>query len=207
MAKLQVLHLDNTSAGEMEFSDSIAETLYHPYIIKDAVVEFRAGIRQGTHATKDRGDVAGSNVKPWRQKGTGRARAGCTRSPLWRHGGTVFGPHPRDYSIKINKKVRKKALQSAFAEKMRNQQILILDDLQLESHKTKTFKQSLDQLGCSAALVVVDDMSKNLVLASRNIPGVQVITHRSLNVYQLLRYEKVIIAKEALAALEKRLLS
>lgn len=206
MAKLQVLQANNQSAGELEFSDAIAETPYQPYIIKDVVVRYRAGQRQGTHATKTRGQVSGSTKKPWKQKGTGRARAGSVKSPIWRQGGVVFGPHPRDHSISINKKVRKKALQSALAEKLRNNQILILDAINLESHKTKEVKKIFNQLGCSAALVVVDVISRDMELASRNLVDFHVISYRSLGVYELLRHEKVIFLKEALSAVEKRLL-
>ncbi|MBF0353171.1 MAG: 50S ribosomal protein L4 [SAR324 cluster bacterium] len=207
MAKLQVLHLDSKAAGELELSDQFLGTEYHPYIVKDAVVQYRAGLRQGTHSTKTRKEVNGTTRKPWKQKGTGRARVGTTKSPLWRHGGIVFGPHPRDYSIQINKKVKRKALRSALAEKIRLQQIVIVESMDLETHKTKSFSEKLKQLGCASALIVVDNISPNLELASRNMPDVHVISQRSLGIYEVLRFEKVVFEKSALAAVEQRLLS
>lgn len=147
MARLQVLYTDNSVAGEMELNDSIAETPYHPYIIKDVVVQYRAGLRKGTHSTKGRGEVSGSTHKPWRQKGTGRARAGSVKSPIWRHGGVVFGPQPRDHSIRINRKVRKQALVSALAEKIRNEELLVLESIEMKNHKTKLFKKNARAVG------------------------------------------------------------
>ena len=207
MAKLQVLQENSSIIGELELNDAFLATPYYPHLVRDSVVQYRAGLRQGTHATKTRGQVSGSNRKPWKQKGTGRARAGTTRSPLWRHGGIIFGPQPRDYSIHLNKKIRKKALQSVLAEKFRTGQIIIVDNLELTSHKTKSFAQTLAQLGCSKALIIVDQISYNLELASRNLENIHVLTFRSLNVYELLQYPKVVFVKNALVLLEKRLLS
>ncbi len=207
MAKFPVLGFDKTSVSEIEFSDQVVETPYHPHLIKDAVVYYLAGQRQGTHATKTRSQVSGSTKKPWKQKGTGRARAGSVKSPIWRQGGIVFGPIPRDHSKSMNKKVRKQALRSALAEKMRNNQVLVVEHLQLENHKTKAFQAILSNLECSQTLIVVDDLPRNLSLATRNLSQVQVINYRTLNVYKLLRYEKVIFVKDALPIVEKRLLS
>lgn len=207
MAKLPVINWEKATVGECELSDQIAETPYHPYIVKDAVVHYRAGIRQGTHSTKTRSDVAGGHHKPWRQKGTGRARSGTASSPLWRHGGVVFGPHPRDYSNSINKKVYKKALSSVLAEKLRNEELMVLDGLQLDQPKTKILKQCLSDLGCGNVLMVLDEVPQNLHLAARNLPEVEVITYRSLNVYRVLLHQKVLFVKDALTAVEKRLLS
>lgn len=206
MAKLPVFNLENTAVSEIELSDQVAETPYKAHLIKESVVHYLASQRQGTHAVKNRSQVSGSTKKPWKQKGTGRARAGSTKSPIWRQGGVVFGPHPRDHSISINKKVRKQALRCALAEKIRNAQVVILDHLQLESHKTKAFQSTLSQLECPHVLIVVDELPRNLELAARNLPNVQIINYRSLNVYKLLRYKKVIFVKEALTAVEQRLL-
>ncbi len=207
MAKLTVINFDKTAAGEVEFSDTVMETPYQPHLIQETVVHYLAGKRQGTHATKARSDVSGSTRKPWKQKGTGRARAGSTKSPLWQQGGIVFGPHPRDHAKSINKKVRKKALQSALAEKFRNDQVLIVDHMSLETHKTKAFHAILSKLECLHVLIVVNELSENLERAARNIPKVEVVNYRSLNVYRLLQYEKVIFVKDALTAIEQRLLS
>ncbi|MBF0279589.1 MAG: 50S ribosomal protein L4 [SAR324 cluster bacterium] len=207
MAKLPVLNFDKASVSEIEISEDVTETPYHPSIIKDAVVHFLAGQRQGTHSTKTRSQVSGSTIKPWKQKGTGRARSGSTKSPIWRHGGIVFGPVPRDHSKSMNKKVRKQALCSALAEKIRNNQVVVIEHLDLQDHKTKKFQTILTKLECQHALIVVDELPRNLSLASRNLPEVQVINYRTLNVYKLLRYKKVIFVKEALSAVEERLLS
>lgn len=206
MANLPVLNLEKAEVSQIELSKKISETPYHPYLVKDAVVAYMAGKRQGTHATKARSQVSGSTRKPWKQKGTGRARAGSVKSPIWRQGGVVFGPQPRDYSKSMNKRDRKHALRSAIAEKIRLNQVIVLDNLELESHKTKAFQAILSNLECPKALIVVEELSKNLELASRNLPTVEVVSYHSLNVYRVLRYEKVIFVKEALTAVEQRLL-
>ena len=207
MAKFPVLHFDKTPAGDINVSDQLLETPFKPHLIQEAVVHYLAGQRQGTHATKTRSQVSGSTRKLWKQKGTGRARMGSTKSPIWRHGGVVFGPHARSHAKSINKKVRKQALCSAFAEKARKNQILVLDHLQLEDHKTKMFQAILANLECPRVLIVVDELPRNLQLAARNLPRVQVINYHILNVYKLLRYEKVIFVKNAISAVEQRLLS
>jgi large subunit ribosomal protein L4 len=207
MAKFPIFHFDNTAAGEIEFSDQLLETPYKPHLIQEAVAHYLAGQRQGTHATKARSQVSGSTRKPWKQKGTGHARIGSTKSPIWRQGGVVFGPHPRSHAKSINKKARKQALCSALAEKIRNNQIMVLNHLQLEDHKTKLFQAILVNLECPQVLIVVDELPRNLQLAARNLPLVQVINYHTLNVYKLLRYAKVIFIKNALSAVEQRLLS
>lgn len=207
MAKVSIVNWEKAEVGELDIDDKLMETPYHPYVIKDAVVHYQAGLRSGTHSTKTRGEVAGGSKKPWRQKGTGRARSGTIRSPIWRHGGIVFGPQPRDHSISINKKVRKKALCSALAEKMRNQLVCVLDTVDIEEPKTKMLKQRLENLECKNVLIVIDEVSKNVSLAARNLKNVEVVNYRSLNVYKLLLFDKVVFAKNALTAVEQRLLS
>ncbi len=207
MAKLEVLSLNKEVTGAVELSEEISNMPYKPYIIKEAVVHYLAKIRQGTHATKGRSQVSGSTRKPWKQKGTGRARAGSVKSPIWRQGGVVFGPTPRSHSKSINKKVIKQALKSAIAEKIRNKQVIVVDNLDLENHKTKNFSKTLDNLECSKSLIVVDSISKNLALASQNLATVEVIHFRSLNVYKVLKYEKVIFVRNALLSVEKRISS
>lgn len=207
MAKLPVLNLEKSPVGEIEISDQITDTTYHPYLIKDAVVGYLAEIRQGTHSTKGRSEVTGSTKKPWKQKGTGRARAGSVKSPIWRHGGVAFGPKPRDYSKSMNKRDRKHALRSALAEKIRSEQVIVMEHLRLESHKTKAFQAVLSNLECPKVLIVIDELPENLNLAARNLPKVEVINYHTLNVYKVMRYEKVIFVKEALTAIEQRLLS
>jgi large subunit ribosomal protein L4 len=205
MAKLQTLSLENTQIGEIEIDDQIVETPYHPNSVKDTVLQFLAKQRQGTHSTKDRGEVSYSTRKLYRQKGTGNARAGSAKSPIRRHGGVVFGPKPREYNFKLNKKVRSLALRSLFAEKLRHNQILVVDNLELADHKTKNFKAVLDKLQVEKVLIVVDNPSENLARASRNLQNVHVLSYRSLNVYEMMRYPKVVFVKEALEALKERL--
>ena len=207
MDTLEVKNLSNESTGTIALNSQIAETEYHPHIIHDVVVQYLAGLRQGTHSTKTRSEVAGSNSKPWRQKGTGRARAGTVKSPLWRHGGVVFGPKPRNYATSINKKVRKKALRSAFAQKIRQNELTVVETMQIELPKTKIIKSILDVLGVHKALIIVEEITENLKRSTRNLKHVEVIHHSSVNVYRLVRYDNVIVTKTAFAELEKRLLS
>jgi large subunit ribosomal protein L4 len=205
MANLNIQDLNNKSAGQVEFNDQILETEYHPQAVKQAVIGYLAARRQGTHSTKTRAEVSYSTRKLYRQKGTGNARSGSAKSPLRRHGGITFGPSPRDYSIRINKKFRKLAMRSAIAEKFRNNGILVLEELKLVDHKTRNLKSVLDTLKAPKALIVTEVISKELKLASKNLPGVHAIHQRSLNVYELLRFPKVIIVKDALESLNKRL--
>ncbi len=205
MASLQILDQTNQPAGEMELEDKILETAYHPQMVKQAVVGYLASVRRGTHSTKSRGEVAYSSHKLYRQKGTGNARAGSAKSPIRRHGGVTFGPTPRDYATKMNKKMRRLALCSALAEKIRLKEVTVLEKLELPDHKTRNLKQILDVLNAPKALIVTDEMSDNLRLASRNLQDVHVICQRSLNVYELLRFPRVIFLKNALEAMKPRL--
>lgn len=205
MASLQILDQTNQPAGEMELDDRILEAAYHPKVVKQAVVGYLASIRQGTHSTKSRGEVNYSSRKLYRQKGTGNARAGSAKSPIRRHGGVTFGPTPRNHSTRMNKKMRRLALRSALAEKIRQNQVTVLENLELPDHKTRNLKQILDTLNAPKALIVTDELSENLSLAVRNLPDAHVISQRSLNVYELLRFPRVIILKDALEAMKPRL--
>ncbi|MDP6764611.1 MAG: 50S ribosomal protein L4 [SAR324 cluster bacterium] len=205
MANLNTLDLNNKPSGQIELNDQILETEYHPQAIKQAVVGFLAANRQGTHSTKTRAEVSYSTKKLYRQKGTGNARSGSNKSPIRRHGGITFGPSPRDYSIRSNKKFRKLALRSAIAEKIRQNQLVILEELKLEDHKTKNLKKVLETLEAPKALIVTENMSRELMLASRNLQGVHAINQQSLNVYELLRFPKVIFVKDAMESLNARL--
>ena len=168
----------------------------------DAVVMYQANKRRGTHAARSRGEVAGSNKKPYRQKGTGRARAGSRKSPLWRSGGTIHGPHPRDYSYSIPKKARRAAVESAMLAKLQDGGVAVVDELNLAAVKTKEMANVLGNLGLAgrSALVVSDKEDRNLYLSSRNIPGVTVVPVRQLNAHDVLRHHRVLITW---AALEK----
>ena len=205
MAKLQTIDTVKQVVGELEIEDQILDTSYHPQVVKDAVVHYLAGKRQGSHSTKTRAEVSYSTRKLYRQKGTGNARAASAKSPIRRHGGVTFGPKPRDYSTKLNKKVRKLALRSLFAEKVRKGYIQILDSLELTDHKTRNFKKLLGQLVEGKVLIVMDTISENLERASRNLPDVHVMTGRNVNTYELMRFPSVIFVKGALDDFTQRL--
>jgi large subunit ribosomal protein L4 len=161
--------------------------------------------RAGSAATKSKGRVRGGGKKPWRQKGTGRARAGSTRSPLWVGGGTIFGPQPRDYSFRMPRKARKEALRSALSLKNRDGKIIVVDKLQLEQPKTKLMAKALEELKVSSALIVIPQSDEKIERSSRNIPAVKVLRVEGLNVYDLIRYEYLILTVEALRLVEERL--
>jgi large subunit ribosomal protein L4 len=174
--------------------------------VHDHVVAIRAGARRGTACTKTVGDVAGTNKKPWRQKGTGRARAGSFRSPLWRGGGVVHGPKPRDFSKKVNHKVKLLALRRALSERIRGGDVMVLDSLALSSHKTKEFVAVMKSLDItSSSLFIVGVIEKNLKSAAGNIPNVELKTGLSVNTYDVLKYSKLIFSKEGFAQVEARL--
>jgi large subunit ribosomal protein L4 len=161
--------------------------------------------RAGSAATKSKGRVRGGGKKPWRQKGTGRARAGSTRSPLWVGGGTIFGPQPRDYSFRMPRKARREALRSALSLKNRDGKIIVVDKLQLEQGKTKLMAKALEELKVSSALIVIPQSDEKIERSSRNIPTVKVLRVEGLNVYDLIRYEYLILTAEALRLVEERL--
>jgi large subunit ribosomal protein L4 len=205
MAKLNVIKTDRSEAEPFEVADQVAEAAFNPFLIKDAVVYQQAKLRRGTHATKTRSMVIGSSRKLYRQKGTGHARPGNAKAPHRRGGGRAHGPHLRSHAFQLNKKVRKAALRSALAEKIRQQQLILLDGLELETHKTKTLYELLGGLEARKALIVVDELGRNLALAARNLPGVEVIHHSQLNAYNLLRYEKALVTRGAMQAVQERL--
>ncbi|MBC8258486.1 MAG: 50S ribosomal protein L4 [SAR324 cluster bacterium] len=207
MATLNTVDLKNKATGEIEIDDSILATPYHKRAVSDVVRQFLAANQQGTHATKNRALVAYSTRKLYRQKGTGSARAGSAKSPIRRHGGTIFGPQMRSHSFRLNKKAKKLATRSAFAEKVRMEGVLVLDELKLTDNKTKNLKALLNKLELPAkVLIVVDQVSENLRLASRNLPNVHVLSFRSLNVYEMMNYTKVVFIKDALEAYKERLI-
>lgn len=206
MAELKVFNLEKSEVGSVELHDKVAQAELNPYIIKDVVVQYLAGKRQGTHKTKNRSEVKGSRKKLFRQKGTGNARMGSLQSPVRRHGGTVFGPVPRDHSFSLNKKVKKAALASVISEKLRNDEFMVVDQVKLASHKTKDFVQILGKMGVNEALVILADVDENLAKASRNLQNVKVIHSSSMNVYDVLNYKNVIISRDALLDVEGRLL-
>ena len=206
MATLKTVDTGNKAAGEIEIDDSILDTPYHRKAVSDVVRQFLASNQQGTHSTKNRSEVSYSTRKLYRQKGTGSARAGSAKSPIRRHGGIIFGPQPRSHSFRLNKKTRSLAIRSVFAEKVRQDGVLVLDNLNLADNKTRNLKALLTKLELPAkVLIVTDVVSDNLRLASRNLPDVHVLSYRSLNVYEMMRYTKVIFIKDALEAYKERL--
>ena len=208
MATLKVFNLKKEEKGTVDIEESIASTKHHPDIIKDVVVYHLSKLRQGTHKTKERSEVKGSRKKLFRQKGTGNARVGSAQSPVRRHGGVVFGPVPRDHSIRLNKKVRKHALKSVIGEMIRRNQMFVVDSLDLFSHKTKNLAEIIEKwkFHKGKALFVSDVHIENFSLASRNLKYVKQIQLKNLNVYNLLLYRNLVVTQDALKGLEGRLL-
>ncbi|NLW45517.1 MAG: 50S ribosomal protein L4 [Syntrophomonadaceae bacterium] len=204
MPKVAVYNMAGAQVGEMELSDSVFGIEPNRAVVHQVVKAQLANRRVGTASTKTRGMVRGGGRKPWRQKGTGRARAGSRRSPLWRGGGTVFGPHPRDYSIKLPKKVRRLALKSVLSDKVNNGEIVVLEALSFEEPKTKRIIEVLNALNVfGKALVVTADGDINVTKSARNIPGVKPLRADFINVYDLLAYDKLVITKDAVAKVEE----
>ena len=205
MAKIKTLDQTNKASGNIEIDDSITDTPYNRNVVSEVVRQFLASKQQGTHSTKNRSEVAYSTRKLYRQKGTGSARSGSAKSPLRRHGGTIFGPEFRSHSIRLNKKTRLLATKSAFAEKIRQENVIVLDKLELNDNKTKNLKSLLSTLNLnSKVLIVTDQISENLHLASRNLREVHVLSHRSLNVYEIMKNNKVVFTKKAIESFIER---
>jgi large subunit ribosomal protein L4 len=204
MPKVALFNQNGSKVSDIELNDSVFGIEPNNHVLFEAVVMQRASLRQGTHKTKIRSEVAGGGRKPWRQKGTGRARQGSIRSPQWRGGGTVFGPTPRSYSYKLPKKVRRLAIKSALSSKVLDENILVLESLALEAPKTKEFKGVLNALSVdSKALIVTADLDENVALSARNIPGVTVVTADGINVLDVLNHNKLIITKAAVEKVEE----
>jgi len=204
--KLPVKNIRGQDQGEVQVSFPLVEGGRGTQAVHDTIVAYRAAQRMGTACTKNVGEVAGTNRKPWRQKGTGRARAGSFRSPLWRGGGVVFGPKPRDFGKKVGRKTRQLALRKALTERLKSGDVLVLDELKLASPKTRDFIEVLSQLELNGtALVVVPRVDENLVLASRNLTYVEVTTSDFLNSYQVLRSDKLLFTRDAFDQLQARL--
>jgi large subunit ribosomal protein L4 len=205
MARIEIVDADRKVVEERELSESIFSAEVKPHLLHTVVVAQMAFRRSGTASTKKRSEVAGGGRKPWRQKGSGRARAGTIRSPLWRGGGIIFGPKPRDYSQKVNKKVMKSALRSALSQKMQENNIIVLDRIELELSKTKEFLKFARLFDLNSALIVDVEPSENLRLGARNLRDFKVLPEKALNVYDILCYEKLVITKSALDKIEEGL--
>lgn len=199
MANLDVYDLNNTVVGSVELRDDVFGVEVNEGLLHESVRHYLAGRRAGTHKTKVRHEVSGSGKKLWKQKGTGRARMGSIRSPIWRHGGTVHGPQPRDYSFKMNRKMQLGAIRSALSAKLRDGEIKVLKALDPESHKTRDFSAALGRLELNGKVLLIDnEQSSNLLLASRNLPGVTLISSREVEPYHLLAHERVVFTESAI---------
>jgi large subunit ribosomal protein L4 len=204
--KIAIKDTKGQNQGELEVKFSLIEDGKGTQAVHDTVVAYRAAQRMGTASTKNVGEVAGTNKKPWRQKGTGRARAGSFQSPLWRGGGVVFGPKPRDFAKKVSRKTKQLALRKALSERLKAGDVVVVNDLKLESPRTKDFIGVLSALELKgSALIVAQTSDKNLTLASRNVPNVALTTSDALNTYDVLRSDKLVFTTDAFAKVEARL--
>lgn len=200
--KVQVKNLENKPVGEMELPEAVFDYPFKEHLIHLAVEAWRAAQRRGTHKTKRRGEVQGSGRKPWRQKGTGRARVGSVRSPLWRSGGIVHGPQPRSYEKSLSAREKRNALKSALSRKLADEQIVVLDSFELGSHKTQDLMQHLTTLGIGGKALLVDSQeNENLMLASRNNPAVKAVDVLAVNVYDVVGRPHIVVSQGALQRL------
>ena len=204
MSSVDIYNTNKEKVSQVELDEKIFDCEVNPHLLYETVKEHLAKRRSGTASTKNRSHVRGGGKKPWRQKGTGRARAGTTRSPLWTGGGVVFGPHPRDYSYRINKKVRKSALRSALSSKLKENNLILVDTIHLPEIKTKTFISLLDRLDIQDALIV-DDGNTNLEKSAQNVPLFKVVRPEGLNAYDILKREKLVITQASLEKIMRNL--
>ena len=203
MATLAVYNTDGKEVDKIDLSDNIFGVEINETLVHKAVVTYLANNRQGTQSALTRAEVSGGGKKPWRQKGTGHARQGSTRSPQWTGGGVVFAPKPRDYSRKMNKRERQIALFSALSSKVQDSKLILVDELALEEAKTAKFAEILKNLKADKALVVTKDKNDNVILSSRNIPGVETIMSSTINVYDILKHDSLVMTKDAALAIEE----
>src|SRR5438552_7532911 len=202
MPKVDIVDLNNQKVGELELADVVFGAEVNENLLYEAVRHYQAVQRAGTHKTKVRSEVAGSGRKLWKQKGTGRARIGSIRSPLWRHGGTVHGPQPRSYAYKLPRKMVLGALRSALSAKLIDQQLTVVDAFQLQDHKTKNLRQILNRFDAARSVLIVDlPGNENLARSSKNLERVELLNSRELHPYHLLKYERVMISRPAVEKL------
>ena len=203
MANVAVYNMEGKEVGSLELNDAIFGVEVNEHLVHMAVLQQLANNRQGTQKAKTRSEVSGGGRKPWRQKGTGHARQGSTRSPQWTGGGIVFAPKPRDYSFKMNKKEKNLALKSVLTTKVAENKFIVVDGLSFDEIKTKNMVNVLKNLEVKKALVVTDDDNKNVTLSSRNIPGVKTAFTNTINVYDILKYDKMVVAKDVISKIEE----
>ena len=203
MANVSVYNMEGKEVGTLELNDAVFGVEVNEHLVHLAVVAQLANKRQGTQKAKTRSEVSGGGRKPWRQKGTGHARQGSTRSPQWKGGGVVFAPTPRDYTIRLNKKEKRAALRSALTSRVQDNKFIVVDELKFDEIKTKKFQNVMDNLKVSKALVVLADNDQNAVLSARNIADVKTAQVNSINVYDILKYNTVVATKAAVASIEE----
>jgi len=207
MSTVDIYNIKNEKVGETGLNEKVFDLEVKEYLLHDVVRMQRAAKRAGTACTKTRVEVRGGGAKPWRQKGTGRARAGTRRSPLWRGGGVTFGPKPRDFSFKLNKKVKKRALAMAMSARNQEGNLLVLDDITMEAIKTKDFIGIMNTLDIDNGLIVIEGSNENLDKSSRNVNGFKVLPAEGVNVYDILLHKKLVLVQPVIESLEKRCLA
>lgn len=203
MANVSVYNMEGKEVGTIDLNDAVFGVEINEHLVHLAVVQQLANNRQGTQKAKTRSEVSGGGRKPWRQKGTGHARQGSTRSPQWTHGGVVFAPTPRDYSFKMNKKEKRLALKSALTSKVQDGKLIVVDELKFDEIKTKRFQEVLNNLKANKALVVINEKDANVVLSARNIPDAQTALPNTINVYDIMKAGTLILTKAAVSTIEE----
>ena len=203
MPKVAVYDITGKAVGEIELSDNIFGQEVNANVLHEVVKAYLANQRQGTQSALTRAEVSGGGIKPWRQKGTGRARQGSTRSPQWRHGGVVFAPKPRDYTIRVNKKVKRLAMKSALSSKVLDTDLIVFTELNLAAAKTKEMVKTLEAVKADKALIVLPESNETVERAARNIPGVKTTLVGTLNVYEILKYRKLILTEASVKKIEE----
>ena len=203
MANVKVFNMSGSEVGSIELNDSIFAVEVNTHVMHQAVVQYLANKRQGTQSALTRAEVRGGGRKPWRQKGTGRARQGSTRSPQWTGGGVVFAPKPRDYSFKLNKKEKRAALKSALTSKVQGSSLIVVDELKFDEIKTKNFTNVMNNLKVEKGLVVIADNDTNVVMSARNVADVDTTLVNTINVYDVMKAKTVVLTKDAVAKIEE----
>ena len=207
MSTVSVFNIKNEKVGEIELNEKVFDLVVKEHLLHDVVKMQLAAKRAGNACTKTRVEVSGGGVKPWRQKGTGRARAGSNTSPVWRGGGVAFGPKPRDYSIKLNRKVKKQALAMAMSARLQEGNLVVLDGFTLEAIKTKEFIKVMNALAIDNGLIITPDVNENVNKSARNVNGFKVLSTEGLNVYDILLHKKLVLLQPAIEGLEKRVMA
>ena len=203
MSKVSVYNMEGQQVGELELNDAVFGVEINEHLVNQAVKLQLANKRQGTQSAKTRSEVSGGGRKPWKQKGTVHARQGSTRAPQWTGGGVVFAPKPRDYSFKMNKKEKQLALKSVLTSRVQENKFIVVDAIKMDEIKTKTFVKALDSLKVSKALVVLNENDVNVVASAKNIPGVKTASAKTINVYDILKFDTLVIDKAAVATIEE----